>query len=137
MRPHGALHPPTMGAAIPLEPQRELTVDDLCALTGDPPRTVRDRVASWYERQHEPALPRVRRAREAGAARWCYLVDRATYDAWLAAEPAALPDALTPGSDGARTLGCRCVVMYLEGDDAGAYVSPKCPLHGALLRGRT
>jgi hypothetical protein len=75
-----------MQSATDSTPDAWLTVADLVARTGLPERTVKRRVAVWCAR----GWPRVRRAKPAGAARWCYQVHEGDFDRLCAGDgPAA------------------------------------------------
>lgn len=115
-----------MSTAVDLSPPSELTVEHLAAMTGDQPRTVRERVASWFARQlADSTLPRVRRSREFAAGRPRYLVDAASYDAWVAS--GAREEVLPIGA-----AGCLCGRCEIGGRPAAMLVQA-CPLHGGLL----
>lgn len=103
----------------------ELTVADIVQLTGDPERTVKARVSRWSQRQNDPSVPRVRRAKRPGEARWCLLVEAKSYFELTPAKPLL-------GSPEAAQSGCTC----LCGDQNGkrvVVVVEDCPVHAAWM----
>ncbi len=69
-----------------------MTVEEVGARLGWCDRKARERVRVWFERQRDPAVPRVTKPRRACRGRRRYAVDEASFEAWraalLAGEPA-------------------------------------------------
>lgn len=103
----------------------ELTVADIAQLTGDPERTVKARVAQWHGRQSDPSVPRVRRAKRSGDARWCLLVDAKSYYERTSAKPLL-------GSPEAVASGCTCLCGEQDGKRI-AIVVEDCPVHATWM----
>lgn len=61
----------------------ELTTAEIAALCAWSIRTAKRMVATWYRHQDDVTLPRVRRAHRPGDTRWCYLIDRVSFERFL------------------------------------------------------
>lgn len=60
-----------------------LTIDDIAERMCVSQRTAHRFVAAWFERQHDPRVPRVGRRRLARTGRPRYVVDAASFERWL------------------------------------------------------
>ena len=61
-----------------------MRVEDVAARLSWCDRKARERVRVWFERQHDPAVPRVTKPRRACRGRRRYVVDEASFEAWRA-----------------------------------------------------